>query len=342
MTITRETPGVYIEEITGPGVIQGVATSIAAFVGPSATGRSDAAVAVTTFDQFIEKFASVEQPHLYNEATGTPYFLSFALQGFFQNGGQRAHIARVTNGAAASAELTNTQGGIEAIVRARSEGTWGDGIRVTVQPSSRTWRLATPTGSVVGQGSATPPPGFPANSRRVLELSSATAGFVAGDDVQIVQPPAAPVVDNPGDQSSSVGDVVDLLVVATSGTGAALTFAGNGLPAGLAIDNNTGRITGTLTTAGQSAVSVQVTDGPQSTTVNFDWVVDEPAPLVTSPGTQQTNVGAAVNLQIQAQSQANPPGLSPSPTTGCRPGSPWTPAVSSRDSRRRPAPTRSR
>jgi len=307
MTITRETPGVYIEEITSPGVIQGVSTSIAAFVGPSATGRSDSAVAVTTFDQFVERFASIEQPHLYDEATGTPYFLSFALQGFFQNGGQRAHIARVTNGAAASAELTNTQGGVEAVVRARSEGTWGDAITVAVQPSSRTWRLASPTGSVVGQGSATPPAGFPPGSPRVLELLSATAGFVAGDEVQIVQPPAAPVVDNPGDQSSSVGDVVDLLVTATSGTGGALTFAANGLPAGLAMDN-TGRITGTPTTAGQSTVSVQVTDGPQSSTVDFDWVVEEPAPLVTSPGTQQTAVGAAVNLQIQAQSQANPPG----------------------------------
>ena len=112
MSITYETPGVYIEEITGPGVIQGVSTSVAGFVGPTARGTSTEAVQVTSFDQFMERFTAPGAPHLY-DGSEEPVYLSFALQGFFQNGGRRAHVARVSNGAAASAELPNAAGGVE-------------------------------------------------------------------------------------------------------------------------------------------------------------------------------------------------------------------------------------
>ena len=344
MTITRETPGVYIEEITGPGVIQGVSTSIAAFVGPSATGRSDAAVAVTTFDQFMERFASVEQPHLYDAATGTPYFLSFALQGFFQNGGQRAHIARVTNGAAASAELTNTQGGVEAIVRARSEGTWGDAItrRRAAELPDVAARCADGIGGGAGIGHA--------------------AGRVPGRTARVSsscrrRPPASSRATRCRSCSHRRRRSWTTRATsrrrwatwstcwscATSGTGGALTFAANGLPAGLAIDNTPAGSPARSTTAGQSAVSVQVTDGPQSTTVDFDWVVDEPVPLVTSPGTQQTRCGRGRQPPdpgpVAGQPARGPHLRRQRPAGRARHG---RAAASSRVSRRRPAPTRSR
>jgi phage tail sheath protein FI len=306
MSITRETPGVYIEEITGPGVIQGLSTSVAAFVGPTARGTSDAAVRVTSFDQFIDRFATADQPHLY-DAAEEPFYLSFALQGFFQNGGQRAYVARVSNGAAAWVELTNAAGGIEAIVRARDEGSAGNKILISVQPSTRTWRLATPSGTVSGQAPSPPPTGFTDSDPQVLDLGVDPSGFAAGDKVQIVLPPAAPVVDNPGDQRSAVGSAVNLVIVASGAAGSALTFAAPGLPAGLVIDNS-GRITGSPTAAGTSAVTITVSDGAQSTPVTFNWQVFEPVPMITSPGRQSTNVGVAVNLQIQAQSQSSTPG----------------------------------
>jgi len=307
MTITYETPGVYIEEITGPGVIQGVSTSVAGFVGPTARGTSTEAVQVTSFDQFMERFTAPGAPHLY-DSSEEPVYLSFALQGFFQNGGRRAHIARVSNGAAASAELMNAAGGVEAIVRARVEGTAGNQIRVRTQPSTRTWTLAAPTATIAGTAPSAPTGGLPPNDPQVLDLGVDPSGFAVDDNVRIVLPPAAPFADNPGDQRSAVGSTVNLPLVVSAASGAAITFATANLPAGLTIDTS-GRITGTPTTAGPSNVTVTVSDGAQSTTVAFDWFVFEPAPTVTSPGRQSTALGTPVSLQIQAQSQSSPPGM---------------------------------
>jgi phage tail sheath protein FI len=306
-TITRETPGVYIEEITGPGVIQGVSTSIAAFVGPTRRGVSTRAIRVTSFDQFLERFGATDQPHLY-DAAEEPFYLSFALQGFFQNGGQRAYVARVTNGARAWLDLLNTDGRVEAVARAADEGADGNSIRVAVQPSTKTWTLAAPSGTVAAQGPASPPPGFKSNDQQLLDLTTNPSGFAAGDSIQIVMPPGAPVVDNPGDQSSAVGDTVSLPLAASSASGGPLTFAAAGLPAGLTIDG-TGRITGTPTTAGAPAnVTVTVTDGGQASVVTFGWSVYEAVPTITPLGTQFGAVGTPVNVQIQAQSTAPTPG----------------------------------
>ena len=306
MSITYETPGVYIEEITGPGVIQGVSTSVAGFVGPTARGTSTEAVQVTSFDQFMERFTAPGAPHLY-DGSEEPVYLSFALQGFFQNGGRRAHVARVSNGAAASAELPNAAGGVEAIVRARVEGTAGNQIRVRTQPSTRTWTLAAPTATIAGTAPTAPGGGLPPNDPQVLDLGS-PSGFAVDDNVQIMLPPAAPFADNPGDQRSAVGGTVNLPLVVSATSGVAITFTPANLPAGLTIDT-TGRITGTPTTAGVSNVTVAVSDGTQTTSVAFDWDVFEPVPTVTSPGRQSTAVGTPVSLQIQAQSQSVPGAL---------------------------------
>jgi phage tail sheath protein FI len=305
MSITYETPGVYIEEITGPGVIQGVSTSVAGFVGPTARGTSTEAVQVTSFEQFMERFTVPGDAHLYDDSE-EPVYLSFALQGFFQNGGRRAHIARVSNGAAASVELPNDAGGVEAIVRARVEGTDGNQIRVQTQPSTRQWTLAAPTATIAGTAPPAPGGGLPQNDPQVLDLGN-PSGFAVDDNVQIMLPPAAPFADNPGDQRSAVGSPVSLPLVVSATSGVAVTFTPTNLPAGLTIDA-AGRITGTPTTPGLSNVTVAVSDGTQATTVAFDWDVFEPVPIVTSPGRQSTAVGTLVSLQIQAQSQSVPPG----------------------------------
>ena len=44
---TYEVPGVYIQEITGPGVIVGVSTSVTAFVGPALAGPIGVAQSIT-------------------------------------------------------------------------------------------------------------------------------------------------------------------------------------------------------------------------------------------------------------------------------------------------------
>src|SRR5215467_10497267 len=86
----NSSPGVYVEEIkTSAHPIQGVSTDIAGFVGFTERGHYRPKL-VTSFAQFRRTFGAPVSP-----ARG---FLAYAVQGFFDNGGRRAHIARVGRG----------------------------------------------------------------------------------------------------------------------------------------------------------------------------------------------------------------------------------------------------
>lgn len=88
-------------------------------------------------------------------------------------------------------------------------------------------------------------------------------------------------VNNPGDQSSTVGQPVNLQVTATGGT-TPYSFAAQGLPAGLSIDSKTGKISGTPSTAGNSQVTVTVTDAAGTTAqAKFGWTVTTTPPAGT-------------------------------------------------------------
>ncbi|MBO1418701.1 trypsin-like peptidase domain-containing protein, partial [Streptomyces sp. FH025] len=66
-------------------------------------------------------------------------------------------------------------------------------------------------------------------------------------------------VSSPGDQSTTVGGAVNLQISASGGT-APLSYSASGLPAGLSINSSTGLITGTVSAAGSSNVTVTVKD----------------------------------------------------------------------------------
>ncbi len=93
-------PGVYVEEVdTGPRPIEGVSTSTAALVGVTQRGPvAGPPLLVTSFPEYRRVFGG------YLDATwGDARFLPHAVQGFFENGGQRVYIKRVLgNGAQAS------------------------------------------------------------------------------------------------------------------------------------------------------------------------------------------------------------------------------------------------
>ncbi|MDI1466420.1 serine protease, partial [Catellatospora sp. KI3] len=82
-------------------------------------------------------------------------------------------------------------------------------------------------------------------------------------------------VTNPGNQSSVVGTAVNLQISASSsGSGQTLTYSATGLPAGLAINASTGKITGTPTTAQTTTVTVTAKDTTNATgTASFSWTV---------------------------------------------------------------------
>ncbi len=123
-------PGVYVEEINvGPVPIEGVGTSTAGFVGQTERGPTSPRL-ITSWLQF---------QRWYGTHIGTGSYLSYAVQGFFQNGGQRVFVARVVNAATGTAALTmkDANGEDALIVQAIGKGAWGNNILVRIKKGSQ-------------------------------------------------------------------------------------------------------------------------------------------------------------------------------------------------------------
>jgi len=88
-----------------------------------------------------------------------------------------------------------------------------------------------------------------------------------------------PVLSDPGDQSTELGDAVSLDLSATDEDGDALYFDAADLPAGLSIDHETGRIFGTAAALGVHTVTASASDGPEVSVLAFEWVVTETGPM---------------------------------------------------------------
>jgi phage tail sheath protein FI len=104
-------PGVYVEEVElGPRPIEGVSTSTAGVVGVTERGPEDVPVLVTSYPEYQRLFGSYLDPRDFpNGANGGADNLSFlphAVEGFFQNGGQRVYVVRVVADQATEASTT--------------------------------------------------------------------------------------------------------------------------------------------------------------------------------------------------------------------------------------------
>lgn len=126
MPVAPTYPGVYIEEVSsGVRTITGVSTSVTAFIGYTARGPVNRAVRLFNFGEFQRQFGGLTVDSQ----------LSYALRQFFQNGGSEAIVVRVAAGAqAASVTLRNDAAAPVNVltVRAASEGTWGNTLRIDV------------------------------------------------------------------------------------------------------------------------------------------------------------------------------------------------------------------
>ena len=112
-------PGVYIEEIErGPRPIEGVPTSTAAFLGEAERGSTTPRL-VTSYKDYQRWFGDVFEPNK---------FLPYAANGFFENGGKRAFIARLVDDGADDAEAAFG----DFIVRAAGPGLWGNRVKVKI------------------------------------------------------------------------------------------------------------------------------------------------------------------------------------------------------------------
>lgn len=125
-------PGVYVEELSGPKPIEGVGTSTGAFVGIAERGPINSAQLITNLTQFADTFGGfLPKAHL-----------AYAVQHFFTEGGTRCFVVRGFKPSAppSSGDPTpdlarvNMTGGSPPAsvmqVRAASVGAWGNSISV--------------------------------------------------------------------------------------------------------------------------------------------------------------------------------------------------------------------
>jgi phage tail sheath protein FI len=135
MAVQVSYPGVYIEEFTPAPPIQGAATSVAALLGPAASGPIMQPTLVTSWDQFKQVFGS--QP-LHG------FYLWYAVQGFFQNGGQLLYVVRISNAAAATLPLNDRAAAPAQVLDATAltPGAAGNSITVKVDETQALNNLA--------------------------------------------------------------------------------------------------------------------------------------------------------------------------------------------------------
>lgn len=120
------TPGVYIEEIDiGPKPIEGASTSTAGFVGATEKGPLDPRL-VTNFEQFQRIYGGYIKES----------YLTYAVDGFFRNGGSRCYIARIIGKGAEESNMSLVWKGAAISLVAKGPGAWGDKISVMIEDGS--------------------------------------------------------------------------------------------------------------------------------------------------------------------------------------------------------------
>ncbi len=126
-------PGVYIEEIpSGVKPIEGVSTSVTAFVGSADRGPAGEATLIGKLDDYVSEYGNI---------AGEDDYMGLAVQAFYLNGGRDAYICRLV-GAGSSAASTDVSGQgpaggaptAEAVltIGATSDGDWGNDVYVKV------------------------------------------------------------------------------------------------------------------------------------------------------------------------------------------------------------------
>jgi hypothetical protein len=125
-------PGVYVEEIeAGPKPIEGVSTSTAGFLGPTERGPVSPYFITST-----EEYERIFGGYLPDS------FMTYAVDGFFNNGGQRCFIGRVTKKEAKNAKLeirlpgTGAGSPPDIMIEAVGPGTWGNRIYIKIEDAS--------------------------------------------------------------------------------------------------------------------------------------------------------------------------------------------------------------
>jgi phage tail sheath protein FI len=140
MPTTYLTPGVYVEEVPSANKpIEGVSTSVAAFVGLAPGGPVNTAVRVSNWSQFARTYRDPSRPDGEDFPFMKGAYLAHSVYGFFNNGGTLAWVVRIgdENGSAPRARASlpaATDGTIEAFSVVAREGAEPTSIEIAEEP----------------------------------------------------------------------------------------------------------------------------------------------------------------------------------------------------------------
>jgi hypothetical protein len=139
----------------------------------------------------------------------------------------------------------------------------------------------------------------------------------------------SPVLDAVPSESDQAGDSVSVALSATDPDGDQLFYDAAGLPDGVFVDTDTGVISGTISPwiGGTYTVTASVTDGVNTTTTTFNWVVTPNSlpslsPIADRVDTEEDTISFGITGSdpgggTLVYSAADlPPGISIDPTTG--------------------------
>lgn len=134
-------PGIYRSPQRVEPSFQPVRLDIAGFVGVALRGPVDTPTLVTSWTDYQRWFGGFESPE---GLDGPDRLLPYAVQAFFDQGGERAWVVRVAppddpDGADATAQFTLTVGTATVPITAANEGSWGNSLRIRLEFEVAQW-----------------------------------------------------------------------------------------------------------------------------------------------------------------------------------------------------------
>lgn len=129
-------PGVYLEEIaSGSRPIEGVATSVTAFVGHTYRGEVGVPKLIGKLDDYVNEFGPIVEDDP----------MGLAVQAFYLNGGGSGYICRLagdTETAVNDAEIKSQTNSVPVLlINASSSGKWGNNLRFQIEKSYKNARF---------------------------------------------------------------------------------------------------------------------------------------------------------------------------------------------------------
>jgi hypothetical protein len=107
-----------------------MAAATTAFIGLATRGPLERPMLLTSWAEYERVFGAHTDPQV--------SFLSYAVKGFFENGGQRAYVVRIAGvGAVRAGARIATRDREELLFQAVSAGAWGNSLRVCIEAGAR-------------------------------------------------------------------------------------------------------------------------------------------------------------------------------------------------------------